>query len=240
MFYLWGISTDSAVVWCTRPDQSDTDIEKHLCERVIDWYMKVWVALKDHLHHGYHQLLFLSVTLMQKNMSHLFQIIDWGDFKTQMRKWLRRCLKKVCVCERKIWQTDGLIRLSYGVSDTHPSPIQLITEKGQRDGERRKRQIIFAGMLTPTASARLISIPLAQTLQECYCVSVRGASSWWAAMPAWKRQFHIWSGNLLPLTKTQRLAPLCVMLLITIKYRNQTSRITKSNQLLSGYAVWPY
>lgn len=205
--------------------------------------MKVWVALKDHLHHVDHKLLFLSVTLMEKNLSHLVLIMDQGDFKTQMCKWLKRCFKKKkkkSVCEREIRQTDGLIRLSYGVSGTHPSRIQLITGKGQRDEERRKRQIIFAGMLTPTASAGLISIPLAQTLQECYCVSVRGASSWWAAMPAWKRQFHIWSGNLLPLTKTQRLAPLCVMLLITIKYRNQTSRITKSNQLLSGYAVWPY
>lgn len=107
--------------------------------------------------------------------------------------------------------------------------------------ERRKRQIIFAGMLTPTASAGLISIPPAQTLQECYCVSVRGASSWWAAMPAWKeRQFHIWSGNLLSLTKTQRLAPSCIMLLIRIKYWSQTSGITKSNQLSSASAIWPY
>ncbi len=111
-------------------------------------------------------------------------------------------------------QTDRWIDPSvpYGVFSTHPSPIQLITEKGQRDGEMRIRPIIFVGMLTPTASVGLISIPLAQTLQECYCVSVRGASSWWAAMPAWKeRQFHIWSGNLLPLTKTHRLAPSCII-----------------------------
>jgi len=151
-------------------------------------------------------------------------MMNWGHFKTEVCKWL---LQKMCVWQREIRQTNGLIHLSFdGVYGTHPSPIQLITEKGQRDGGRRKRQIIFAGMLTPNASAGLISIPLAQTLQECYCVSVRGASSWWAAMPAWKRQFHIWSGNLLPLTKTQWLAPLWVMPLITIKYRNQTSRIT--------------
>lgn len=67
--------------------------------------MKVWVALKDHLHHGDHQLLFLSVTLMEKTWLHLVLIMDRGDFKTQMCNWLKRCFKKrkeksVCVRER--------------------------------------------------------------------------------------------------------------------------------------------
>lgn len=80
---------------------------------------------------------------------------------------------KECACMR-LRQADGLIHLAYGVSGAHPSPIQLIMETVQRESEKEKS--FFASMLTPGSSG-LISILLAQTLQECYCVSVSGASS---------------------------------------------------------------
>lgn len=156
---------------------------------------------------------------------------NWKDFKS-MHVWVIETMigpvstTKECVyvCLRSSSPMDWSI--PNGVSGAHPSPIRLIMEMVKRS---RKGKIIFRGTLTPTASSGLISILLAQPLQECYCVSVSGASSWWAAMPAWKaRQFHIWSGNRLPLTKLLIPHPL-----VCDTHQNQTQESAGSQSLIS-------
>ncbi len=93
---------------------------------LIDWYMKVWVALKDHLLHGDHQFISLSLSLSiylsiarERSSSHLRGSLSSVSRRREKRKRERKNTR------RKSEKTLSLYSLPHLSSSLSLAPLSL-------------------------------------------------------------------------------------------------------------------